>query len=146
MYKKIAMNARIVVVSIVLVLNFLGWTTIGAVEQPQIIQLQGIRGERGPKGDAGPRGLKGEPGKPGPAGPKGDPGEPGPPGPKGDKGDRGEPGPPVQTFAICTDDGGCACQGKSEILSTANGPCTVTSDTGSCTGTSQCCVCMPLLK
>ena len=51
---------------------------------------RGERGEPGPKGDRGDRGERGEPG------PKGEPGgrgERGEPGPKGDRGERGEQGP-----------------------------------------------------
>lgn len=62
---------------------------------PAPVPVKGDRGERGepgPKGDRGEPGPKGERGEAGERGPKGDPGEPGEPGPKGDPGERGERG------------------------------------------------------
>jgi hypothetical protein len=49
-----------------------------------------VKGERGERGEPGPKGERGERGEPGP---KGDRGERGEPGPKGERGERGEPGP-----------------------------------------------------
>ena len=62
---------------------------------PAPVPVKGDRGERGepgPKGDRGEPGPKGERGEAGERGPKGDPGERGEPGPKGDPGERGERG------------------------------------------------------
>ena len=63
---------------------------------PAPVPVKGDRGERGepgPKGDRGEPGPKGERGEAGERGPKGDRGERGEPGPKGDPGERGEQGP-----------------------------------------------------
>ena len=53
---------------------------------------RGERGEPGPKGDPGERGERGEPGPKGDRGERGERGEPGERGPKGDRGERGERG------------------------------------------------------
>ena len=75
---------------------------------PAPVPVKGDPGDRGERGEPGPKGERGERGEPGPKGERGERGEPGPkgergergePGPKGDrgepgpKGDRGEPGP-----------------------------------------------------
>lgn len=86
----------------------------------------------------------------GPRGPKGDPGPPGPQGPAG------APGGPVNSIAACSPNSssyGCSstCGGASRVLVYAHGrPCTVTSETGSCSAGNQgdtyegsCCVCLP---
>ena len=54
---------------------------------------RGERGEPGPKGDRGDRGERGEPGPKGDRGDRGERGEPGPKGEPGGRGERGEPGP-----------------------------------------------------
>ena len=54
---------------------------------------RGERGEPGPKGDRGDRGERGEPGPKGEPGDRGERGEPGPKGDPGDRGERGEQGP-----------------------------------------------------
>ena len=54
---------------------------------------QGIQGPKGDKGETGIQGPKGDKGEPGIQGPKGDKGEPGIQGPKGDKGETGIQGP-----------------------------------------------------
>ena len=54
---------------------------------------RGDRGEPGPKGDPGERGERGEPGPKGDPGERGDRGEPGPKGDPGERGERGEQGP-----------------------------------------------------
>lgn len=54
---------------------------------------RGERGEPGPKGDRGDRGERGEPGPKGDPGDRGERGEPGPKGDPGDRGERGEQGP-----------------------------------------------------
>ena len=54
---------------------------------------RGERGEPGPKGDPGDRGERGEPGPKGDPGDRGERGEPGPKGDPGDRGERGEQGP-----------------------------------------------------
>jgi hypothetical protein len=66
---------------------------------------------------------------------------------RGDKGEQGEAGLPTSSFAVCLDGAGggpCSCSGTT--LVSVQGPCFVTSDTGSCTGTrdgtnKRCCVC-----
>ena len=57
---------------------------------PAPVPVKGDPGERGERGEPGP---KGEPGERGERGPKGEPGERGERGPKGEPGERGEPGP-----------------------------------------------------
>ena len=62
---------------------------------PAPVPVKGDPGERGERGEPGPKGDRGERGEPGERGPKGDPGERGEPGergPKGDPGERGERG------------------------------------------------------
>lgn len=54
---------------------------------------RGERGEPGPKGDRGDRGERGEPGPKGDPGERGERGEPGPKGDPGERGERGEQGP-----------------------------------------------------
>ena len=54
---------------------------------------RGERGEPGPKGDPGERGERGEPGPKGDPGERGERGEPGPKGDPGERGERGEQGP-----------------------------------------------------
>lgn len=54
---------------------------------------RGERGEPGPKGDRGERGERGEPGPKGDPGERGERGEPGPKGDPGERGGRGEQGP-----------------------------------------------------
>ena len=56
---------------------------------PAPVPVKGDPGERGERGEPGP---KGEPGERGERGPKGEPGERGEPGPKGDRGDTGPRG------------------------------------------------------
>ena len=69
---------------------------------PAPVPVKGDPGDRGERGEPGPKGERGERGEPGPKGDRGERGEPGPkgergergePGPKGDRGERGEPGP-----------------------------------------------------
>jgi hypothetical protein len=65
-------------------------------------------------------------------------------GDKGDKGDKGDPGPAVTTSAVCVNTmQNCGCSIRT--ISAVPGPCTVTSDTGSCSsnvgGAVRCCVC-----
>ncbi len=117
----------------------------------------GIEGPKGDTGPVGPKGDKGDIGATGPAGPKGDTGATGPQGsqgpqgaqgptgstgPQGLKGDKGDPGPAVSTSAVCSQVG-CACSVRT--ISLVEGPCNVTSDTGSCSASSggECCVCSP---
>ena len=52
-----------------------------------------IKGDKGDKGETGPKGDKGDKGDTGETGPKGDKGDTGETGPKGDKGDTGATGP-----------------------------------------------------
>ena len=58
-------------------------------------------------------------------------------GPQGPQGPPGPPGPPTHSSAVCQDatstsDGFCSCPGRI-VSPMMAGPCTVTSDTGSCT-------------
>jgi len=80
--------------------------------------------------------LKGDKGVQGPIGP---------PGPKGDTGDQGPPGPRAYgTYAVCMNGStNCNCGAAKLLTTTGHTPaCSVTSDTGSCSGES-CCVCAP---
>ena len=72
-------------------------------------------------------------------------------GQQGPPGIQGPPGPPVRTVAACTaSQFGCSCSGFSRLIVGIPGPCSVTSDTGTCTvsgagttGPPRCCVCVP---
>ena len=57
---------------------------------PAPVPVKGDPGDRGERGEPGPKGERGERGEPGPKGERGERGEPGP---KGERGERGEPGP-----------------------------------------------------
>ena len=73
----------------------------------------------------------------------------GPQGPPGPKGDPGPQGPPVTTVAACgSNSAACSavCGGIQYVFVSQSGPCSVTSDTGSCANThanGHCCVCVP---
>lgn len=130
---------------------------------------EGVQGIQGREGDRGPTGPQGPEGPIGPQGPPGADGEgtQGPPGPQGPQGPAGPAGASAgKTFAICTSPGvqvpsvgntkclstqPCSCN---NLLSIVDGECTVSSDTGSCTGEfcadssggfakGSCCVCRP---
>lgn len=125
---------------------------------PQGVQgRQGAQGSQGPQGPQGPEGPKGPPGGDG-EGSQGPPGPPGPPGPQGPAGTT------ATTFHMCTDPGvvvpptgGTQCQNTQpcscgDLIARQDGPCTVTSDAGSCDGgfcadssggfaRGSCCVC-----
>nr|DAS53811.1 MAG TPA: Pulmonary surfactant-associated protein [Caudoviricetes sp.] len=60
---------------------------------PAPVPVKGDPGDRGERGEQGPKGDRGERGEAGERGPKGDRGEAGEPGPKGDRGEAGERGP-----------------------------------------------------
>ncbi len=136
---------------------------------PIIVPIPGPKGDPGPQGPKGDQGLQGIQGA---VGPKGDQGSQGIPGVKGDKGATGErgatgatgaqglPGPAVKTSAVCVNgtstkynNNNCSC--KTKIISFVSSPCTVTSETGSCSGndvrdsfgayisSGSCCVCAP---
>jgi hypothetical protein len=109
-------------------------------------QLAGPAGPTGPAGPQGPQGPTGAqgpqgPGGTGPAGPQGQQGPPGPTGPVG---------PAKHTSAVCVEGTSgsrtyCTC-GSGTQVGFAGSPCTVTSDTGSCSAVSNygsCCVCAP---
>ena len=100
---------------------------------------------------------EGPQGPPGPPGEKGEQGEQGKEGPRGRKGD---PGEPITTICLTANLGAgvspslwteCAsrCGGPDKVYVASWGPCTVTSDTGTCTQNVQqdfgglCCVCEP---
>lgn len=113
--------------------------------------LSVISTEPGIQGPPGPMGLQG---LQGPIGLQGRTGDQGP------QGNVGPAGPPVSTSAVCVDAQGgaypgasnCHCQGRT-VLNQIGMRCTVTSDTGQCTGngittngsnyTAACCVCAP---
>jgi hypothetical protein len=130
------------------------------------VGVQGPQGPQGPQGSQGPQGAPGPTGSTGPAGASGA-GTAGPPGPPGARGPTGPAGASSgKTFALCTKPGvvvpivgstqclntvPCNCQNR---LSMVQGPCKVTSDTGSCEATfcadssggfsfGSCCVCRP---
>jgi hypothetical protein len=103
-----------------------------------------------------------QPGPPGPAGPQGPQGAQGPQGVQGAPGPQGPAGPAVRTFAACTQatfiNNGTSCQSGGfcscpRVLASVAGPCTVTSESGSCSGNfvtagsvacrGTCCVCAP---
>jgi hypothetical protein len=89
---------------------------------------------QGPPGVTGPPGPTGAQGPMGPLGPMGPAGPPGPQGP---------PGPPVHTYAVCSATYPTCDHGTES--GPLHAPCSVTSDTGSCssTGTAYCVVCKP---
>ena len=60
---------------------------------PAPVPVKGDPGDRGERGEQGPKGDRGERGEAGERGPKGDRGEAGERGPKGDRGEAGERGP-----------------------------------------------------
>jgi len=116
----------------------------------------GPQGPQGPQGLTGPEGPTGAQGVPGPQGPQG---PQGPEGPQGPQGPEGPPGPAVSTSAVCVqptnpcNNAFCFCTGGSEVTK-VTAPCTVSSDTGSCSASAiscspttfargQCCVCAP---
>jgi hypothetical protein len=134
---------------------------------------QGVKGDAGPQGPKGDTGLQGSKGDTGLQGLKGDTGlqglkgDTGLQGPKGDTGAQGltgatgatgAAGPAVHTSAVCvsgSNAGGASCSCTNGYVASASSPCSVTSDTGSCsassyydstwsrTYTGQCCVCKP---
>lgn len=125
------------------------WTAIGEIELtpgpagPQGPEgLQGLKGDKGDQGLQGLQGLQGIQGLQGLPGLKGDTGATGATGPQGPQGPQG---PAVHTSAVCTfGTNSCSCAVKTIVQ--VWGPCTVTSDTGSCSSDSgwlNCCVCAP---
>jgi Collagen triple helix repeat (20 copies) len=108
-------------------------------------------GQPGPKGDKGDKGDTGTPGLTGQTGARGS---------TGATGATGASGPAVRTSAVCTNptagpsgvSASCGCTGRTVTNQNAIS-CTVTSDTGTCTGTgynsngqpytAACCVCVP---
>ncbi|VAW55756.1 hypothetical protein MNBD_GAMMA07-1013 [hydrothermal vent metagenome] len=117
-----------------------GWACGTAPQGP--IGLPGLNGAQGLAGLPGVQGNTGPPGAQGPRGARGLAGSSGP------QGAQGSPGPAVSTSAICstvsTSPNQCRriCR-DSRVVASAPGSCTITSDTGSCTGTGRCCVCAP---
>ncbi len=127
---------------------------------------RGAAGPIGPRGPQGVQGLSGEQGPHGLPGPRGEPGEPGPPGDKGPEGEPGPPGVPAvsgapvvpeapesiapqagpepphrsgvaaKTVAFCSESEVPRCSSTQEFLR-GRGPCTVTSDAGSCSAESK---------
>ncbi|MEI6296945.1 MAG: hypothetical protein WCO84_04855 [bacterium] len=98
---------------------------------------KGATGPIGPQGPAGPTGatgLDGAKGATGPIGPQGIQGVQGPVGPTGPAG-----APAAKTVAVCAsagagNDASCSCYGAMITQIWSYPSCTVTSDTGSCTG------------
>lgn len=95
----------------------LSWTNDKNLDNPEIVNLRGPKGETGetgpigPKGETGETGPRGEKGETGETGPQGEKGETGPKGdtgdtgPQGEKGDTGEPGhTPQRGVDYWTDD------------------------------------------
>jgi hypothetical protein len=95
-------------------------------------------------------------GSAGPQGPQGATVPAGPQGATGPQGAQGQPGPAVHTSAVCVsafpNAGFCfssSCSCSNGTVSRVSSPCTVTSDTGTCSASScgssigQCCVCKP---
>lgn len=124
-------------------------------------QVAGPTGAQGPQGPVGPQGPQGPQGpEGGPPGPQGDPGPVGPRGLAGPAGPQGPPGPPVSTSAVCRDGiinlntPSCNSLCSRGFIGSAFSPCTVTSNTGSCSAESvfannqtflgRCCVCEPI--
>lgn len=79
----------------------LSWTNDKNLKNPNPVNIMGLQGEQGPRGEIGPqgetgpqgeRGIQGEPGPQGEQGPKGDTGPQGEQGPKGETGPQGEQG------------------------------------------------------
>lgn len=120
-----------------------------------VVVADSSQGTQGPPGPSGPPGPAG-----GPPGPQGPAGARGPTGPQGPAGSAGPSGPAVHTTAVCINPSGgpnplsasCSCTGR--VITNVSGMvCTVTSDTGTCTGngfvvnqnpyTAACCVCSP---
>jgi Collagen triple helix repeat (20 copies) len=113
------------------------------------ISEQGVTGPAGPAGPQGVQGAQGPIGSTGPAGPQ------------GATGPQGAAGPAVHTSAICVSDSpanqiGCSCVSHTvtQIGPVLYGSCSVSADTGSCSGYGgtegqseaqygSCCVCSP---
>ena len=108
---------------------------------------QGPRGAKGPQGPPGPPGDVGPTGVKGPRGPAGAQGLPGATGPQGPPGIQGPPGLPVRTVAACQGlilGQSCQTSCPGSLESYLSGPCTVNSQTGSCSvQAGTCCVCRP---
>jgi hypothetical protein len=113
---------------------------------------QGPQGPPGPQGWQGQTGAQGQAGQPGPQGATGQQGPVGPRGATGAQGPVGPQGPAVHTSAICQA-GSNACKYYPNTPCTGRtvgwvyAPCSVTSDTGSCSsnlaGQGCCAVCAP---
>ncbi len=125
---------------------------------------QGPKGDTGPQGLTGPTGAQGPIGATGPQGPKGDTGSQGLTGATGAQGStgatgsQGPAGPAVHTSAVCVSANtklSVSCSCSVGYVAHVTSPCTVTSDTGSCSAsgfydstwgnnyTGECCVCKP---
>jgi hypothetical protein len=133
---------------------------VGPIGPPGPAGPQGPQGPQGPPGPAGAQGVAGATGATGATGPQGPVGATGTAGATGAKGatgaqgatgptgPMGPEGPAIHSSAICADGLQCTCSGT--ILQFLAAPCSVTSDTGSCSasvtppvGNSYCCVCKP---
>jgi len=98
----------------------------------RLIGAKGDQGDQGPQGVAGPQGPAGSQGIVGRAGDRGPAGPQGPQGPVGGK-----------SVAICGVMAACGCSAGS-LVAGSHAPCSVSADTGACTGEGPqtwCCVC-----
>lgn len=133
--------------------NWVGPVIPGSVGPQGPPGPEGPAGPHGPAGSQGPAGPQGTAGAQGAAGPQGPPGATGPQGPAGPQ---GPPGPAVRTSAVCAYVGpfpislcGGVCRDEDHVVSRAVAPCSITSDTGTCStnanpsNTGVCCVCRP---
>jgi hypothetical protein len=112
--------------------------------------VQTTASAQGPPGPAGPTGATGATGAQGPQGATGLTGATGPAGPMGQQGVQGPAGPPVHTSAVCTQPPAAPPSCAHGTVTNVPAPCTVTSDTGSCSalqgqfnGQGGCAVCFP---
>lgn len=132
--------------------------------------IASLKGTQGVKGDTGAQGLQGVQGPQGVQGAQGLTGATGQQGLIGATGPQGPAGPAVSTSAVCSSadwwqtssiigvtyycsSSSCSCNGG-VLVSSVKGPCTVTSNTGTCSASNytnsngqtcygQCCVCKP---
>jgi len=97
-----------------------------------------VIGAKGDKGETGPQGAQGVPGPIGGQGPMGRTGDRGPTGPQGPQGPVGG-----KSIAACGVMALCGC-GAGTLVVSSQAPCSVSADTGGCTGEGAqvlCCVC-----
>jgi hypothetical protein len=98
----------------------------------------GAKGDKGDQGDTGAQGAQGPQGPTGAQGVMGSTGDRGPAGPQGPQGPIGG-----KSVAACGAMAFCGC-GAGTLVISSSAPCSVSADTGSCTGDGpqvRCCVC-----